>query len=297
MMSQNEKEKNDMNIEILGTPFNSLGSPPNIENPSEGLRRAGLIRLLEAKGHTVMDNGDLLGYRFNDEKDSETGIKDFHVWIDLSKALLRELRNMLDRKSFLLLLGGDCSMLVGIFAAFAERNQEVGLIFLDGHADFHTTETSTTGDPADMELAVLTGRGPEKITGIAGKYPLLKEEDVVVYGIRAYDNIKQSSILFYDRKHMMKLGIEIAVKEGLRNLTEKSLPLWLHLDVDALDPEFMPVMYPEKGGLTFGELHEFLNLIWASKNIWGMSIACYHPMLDKDSVAASKLVRVIADIL
>jgi len=54
---------------------------------------------------------------------------------------------------------------------------------IDGHADFHSPETSPSGDPADMELAILTGRGPERITRIAGKYPLIKDEEVVVYGI------------------------------------------------------------------------------------------------------------------
>ncbi len=63
-------------------------------------------------------------------------------------------------------------MLVGIFTAFAQRETDVGLIFLDGHADFHTAETSPSRDPADLELAILTGRGPDKITRIAGKYPL-----------------------------------------------------------------------------------------------------------------------------
>ena len=51
-----------MKIEILGTPFNGLGTPPDIENPAEGLRRAKLVPLLESKGHSVTDLGDLSGF-------------------------------------------------------------------------------------------------------------------------------------------------------------------------------------------------------------------------------------------
>ncbi len=68
-----------MRIEILGTPFNGLGSPPNIENPADGLRQAKLIPLLESKGYSVTDLGDLSGYQFQEIRDLETGIKDFDL--------------------------------------------------------------------------------------------------------------------------------------------------------------------------------------------------------------------------
>jgi arginase len=286
-----------MRIEILGTPFNGLGSPPEIENPANGLRQAKLIQLLESKGHAVTDLGDLSSFQFQEIRDPETGIKDFNLWIDLSNDLSRKLVAILDRESFPLLLGGDCSMLVGIFSAFSQRNTEVGLIFLDGHADFHSPETSDSGDPADMELAILTGRGPERITRIAGKYPLLKDEEVVVYGIRAWEHIGASNIEVYDRQRMMENGIKHTVKEGLKNFSQKELPVWLHFDVDVLDPEFMPVMFPEPEGLTFEEAQEFLYFVWASGRVIGMSIACYHPKLDVDGIAGAQLVTLVSEVL
>ncbi len=188
-------------------------------------------------------------------------------------------------------------MLVGIFSALAQRGKQVGLVFLDGHADFQSPETSASGDPADMELAILTGRGPDKIVRIAGKYPLLKDEDVVVYGIRAWDQIAESDIEVYDKKRMTDIGIKGAVEEGLEKFTRRNLPLWLHFDVDVLDPEFMPVMYPEPGGLTFEEVLEFLTLVWASGRIIGMSIACYHPVLDIDGNASERLAALLSNVL
>jgi arginase len=284
-------------IEILGTPFNGLGSPPNIENPADGLRRAKLIPLLESKGHSVSDLGDLSAFQYMGIRDLETGIKDFDLWIDLSKDLSSKLGAILERKSFPLLLGGDCSMLVGIFSAFAQRDAEIGLVFLDGHADFQSPEISASGDPADMELAILTGRGPEKIVRISGKHSLLKDEDVVVYGIRAWDQIAESDIVVYDKELMAEIGIKGAVEDGLENLTRRNLPLWLHFDVDVLDPEYMPVMFPEPGGLTFEEVLEFLSLVMASGRIIGMSIACYHPRLDIDGNASVRLVSLVTNAL
>ena len=286
-----------MRIEILGTPFNGLGTFSDIENPAEGLRQANLMSLLETSGHIVTDLGDLSGFQCRDIRDDETGINDFDLWINLSLELSKIVGVMLDRQAFPLLLGGDCRMLIGILTAFAQRETEVGLVFLDGHADFHSPETSPSGDPADMELAILTGRGPERITRIAGKYPLIKDEEVVVYGIRAWDGIGASNIEVYDRRLMVENGIKYSVKEGLKKFSQKELPIWLHFDVDALDPKFMPVMFPEPEGLTFEEAQEFLGLVWASSRVIGMSIACYHPKLDADGNAGARLVTLVSEVL
>ena len=286
-----------MRIEILGTPFNGLGTFSDIENPAEGLRQANLMSLLETSGHIVTDLGDLSGFQCQDIRDDETGINDFGMWLNLSQELSQMLGGMLDRQAFPLLLGGDCRMLVGIFTAFSQRETEAGLVFLDGHADFHSPETSPSGDPADMELAILTGRGPERITRIAGKYPLLKDEEVVVYGIRAWDHIGTSNIEVYDRQRMIKNGIKHTVKEGLKNFYQKELPVWIHFDVDVLDPELMPVMFPEPEGLTFEEAQEFLGFVWASGRVIGMSIACYHPKLDIDGSAGAQLVTLVSEVL
>jgi arginase len=286
-----------MKIEILGTPFNAIGIPPNVENPADGLRQANLKALLQSKGNSVNDLGNLTGFLFQGIRDTETGISDLEQWIDLSNILAKTLREILARRSFALLLGGDCSMLVGVCAAFARMNTRVGLVFLDGHADFHSPETSPQGDPADMELAVLVGRGPQKITGIAGKYPLINEEDILVYGIRAWDQIAESDIPVYDRQQMSDLGVMRSVHQGLGPLVRKNLPLWVHFDVDVLDPELMPVMFPEPGGLTFEETEEFLKLVWASGRVIGISVACYHPNLDPDGSAGIRLATLISNVL
>jgi len=286
-----------MRIEILGTPFNGLGTFPDIENPAEGLRQANLMSLLEASGHIVTDLGDLSGFQCRDIRDDETGVNDFDLWFNLSQELSKIVGAMLDRQVFPLLLGGDCRMLIGIFAAFSQRETQAGLVFLDGHADFHSPETSPSSDPADMELAILTGRGPERITRIAGKYPLLKDEEVVVYGIRDWEHIGESNITVYDRQRMIKNGIKHTVKEGLKNFYQKELPVWLHFDVDVLDPELMPVMFPEPEGLTFEEAQEFLSFVWASGRVIGMSIACYHPKLDIGGSAGAQLVTLVSEVL
>ena len=74
-------------------------------------------------------------------------------------------------------------------------------------------------------------------------------------------------------------------------------PLWLHFDVDILDPAWMLVMFPEPGGLTFEQVRELASRVRASGQRIGMSVACYHPRLDVDGQAGARLVALLSDIL
>ena len=81
------------------------------------------------------------------------------------------------------MLGGDCTILLGITLALRRRGRS-GLLFLDGHADFYQPQADPTGEAASMELALVTGRGPDLVTDLEGRRPLLRDEDVVVFGFR-----------------------------------------------------------------------------------------------------------------
>lgn len=65
------------------------------------------------------------------------------------------------------MLGGDCSILLGNLLALRHRGR-YGLFFIDGHADFYQPEASLTGEVADMDLAIASGRGPDVLTNIDG---------------------------------------------------------------------------------------------------------------------------------
>jgi arginase len=282
-------------IDVLGIPFNGDGTPPEVENPAQSLRQAGLVRLLQSKVRELEDLGDLPIPAFENRRDQETQVLNRQAWCQISERTSQKVATILEHNSFLLVLGGDCSILVGIFAAFARRNSRVGLVFLDGHTDFRAPATSPSGEPADIELAILTGREPRAISAFSGAWPLVRDDDVIVYGFREPDQIAVSDICTYDRKKIAEVGIEQSAKEGLLRLARKNIPLWLHFDVDVLDPSLMPVSFPETNGLTFDEVEEFLRFWLAWARVVGMSVTCYHPRLDSDGEAGRRLVALLAN--
>ena len=284
-----------MNISIIGAPFNGDGTPLNIENPADALRQAGLVSLLSAEGHEVVDCGDLPIPTADDHRDEKSGILNLAAWQTVSDRLSDEIQHHLDNNRFLLILGGDCGILIGIAAAFHQASMPLGLIFLDGHADFHMPQESPEGELADMELAMLTGYAPQPVVAPSGKSALLEPENVAVFGIRAHEGIAQAPIAVFDHQQMQNMGIMSAVGRGLKPLLEKNLPLWLNFDVDVIDPEYMPVVFPEPGGLSITDVTRFLNLVTKTGRVVGMSVTCFHPNLDRTGQSAARLVEIIAN--
>jgi arginase len=98
--------------------------------------------------------------------------------------------DVIGRGEFPILLGGDCSILLGSTLALRRRGR-YGLLFIDGHADFYQPEANPNGEAASMDLAFATGRGPELLTNLEGLRPLVRDEDTVAFGFRDADEQRE----------------------------------------------------------------------------------------------------------
>jgi arginase len=286
-----------MKINLLGAPFNSDGTTPEDENPAKALRDIALTTLLKSKGHSITDYGDIAIPKPEGKRDLKTRILNISALKETSYRLAAKLNETLNPNEFTIVLGGDCAILIGIFGAFATRNIHAGLIFFDGHADFHSKETSPRGEAADFELAFLTGHGPHEIVSLFEKCPLVDDDNILAYGLRELDLIGESKIQFYTKEQMVQIGIDQSIREGLSCLVKPKLPLWLHFDVDVIDPSLVPVLIPTSNGLTFKQTQDFLIQMFSSGYFLGMSIACYHPNLDTTGETGRKISALISNAI
>lgn len=210
---------------------------------------------------------------------------------DYSLLLAEAVTSVLEENKFPLVLGGDCSILIGNLLAL-RRLGKYGLFFIDGHADFYQPEASPTGEVADMDLAIVSGRGPDILTNIDGLKPLVQDNNIVLFGNRdveeakAYgsQNVRESDISVLDLEEVRNLGIESAASKGLDKLLKENLKgFWIHLDADVLNDEVMPAVdYRMKGGMNFAELSKLLKILLKSGQAVGMDITIFNPTLDKD---------------
>lgn len=222
-----------------------------------------------------------------------------------SPRLADRVEAVLDRDGFPLILGGDCSILLGSMLAFRRRGR-YGLLFIDGHADFYQPAANPNGEAASMELAFATGRGPALLTDLEGRRPLLRDQDTVVIGFR--DGDEQASygsqplperMLAFDLAAIRHMGIEQAGGAAIERLSAEALDgFFIHFDADCLDDAIMPAVdYRLAGGLSWEEMVFLLRLALDSGRAVGMEVTIYNPALDKDGEAGRRLAKALARAL
>jgi arginase len=180
------------------------------------------------------------------------------------------------------------------------------LLFIDGHADFYQPEVNPNGEAASMDLAFVTGHGPELLTNIEGRRPLVRDEDVAVFGFRDADEQQEygsqplpREMRAFDLDAVRRLGIESAAQQAIAHLCREELDgFFIHLDADSLDDAIMPAVdYRLPGGLSAHELVLVLRRALASGRVVGMEVAIYNPLLDEDGRAGRTLTDVLAQAL
>jgi arginase len=217
-----------------------------------------------------------------------------------AKAIASQVRRVLEAGHLPLVLGGDCTLLLGVFQAVAAGS---GLWFVDGHADFFDGRSSPTGEAADMELAILTGHGPAGLLDRDGR--LLDPADVVLLGHRpgelhpdvAMENARlDPAIQALTAPEVRELGASRVGAEAAARLAGG--PAWLHLDLDVLDGDVLPaVTYPQPLGLDWQELIALARPLASAANLLGISVADFNPDKDADGTGAGQVVDALASLL
>ncbi len=261
-----------------------------IDAPSDlGLRRTGVAGLPDALCAAGLLEG-LPDARYAGRlrvppyvplRDATTGVLNPEGIRTFSFALAERVAFTLELERFPLVLGGDCSILIGAALALRRRGR-FGLFFFDGHADFYTPSTEPNGEVASMELAIVTGREPAVLADLDGRRPLVREEDVVVFGYRDAESaaeygspdVRQTAMHAFDLAQVRRTGPAAAARQGLAALEVNGVQgFWIHLDADVLNDEVMPAVdYRMPDGLWPGELSEARAAVLAKPHAVGMEV-------------------------
>jgi arginase len=276
-----------------------------IEAPSGlGLRPSG-VQDLPA---TLLDAGlrDLPGAvaggrvdppAYEESLDPETAILNAPGIAQYSIMLADVVGAALARGFFPVVLGGDCSILLGNLLAL-RRSGRHGLLFVDGHTDFYQPAAEPNGEAASMDLALATGRGPRMLSDIEGRGPLVRDEDTVAFGFRDSAESARAGMQpvppqmrAIDLEGVREAGAAAAARQAVDLLcTGRCFGYWLHLDVDVLDDAVMPAVdYRLPGGLTWAELEIVLRTAMSSGHAVGLDVAIFNPRLDPDGRIAVRL--------
>jgi arginase len=257
----------------------------------------GLAQRLRARGAGHVEPG----VPRSSDRDPETKVMNAAAIASYTRKLADAVGPLLSDGEFPIVLGGDCSIVLGTALALNRRGR-YGLLFIDGQADFFQPEADPYGEAASMDLAFVTGHGPRLLIEFEGRSPLIKPTDAVAFGFRdAEDQAEYGSqplpkeLRSYDLPTIRKIGIAAAAREAIAHVSRAELDgFWIHVDADCLDDAVMPAVdFRLPGGLQPEELAKVLTMALASGRAVGLEVTIYNAALDADGRAG----KVLADLL
>ena len=286
---------------FIGAPADSVLRGGGAELAPARLRALGLPARLGAS-----DEGDLRVRVRGDRRDRATGIIGSDDVIANTALVRAAVHDRVSRGSRVVLSGGCCANAPGALAGARDAVGRLGLVYIDGHQDMWDGRTSTTGEAADMPLAVSIGAGPPSWVEATGG-AAVRPSDVVLLGDRDLEETRAAGLPDPSARgvhHMpidrvRELDPDAAGSAALEMLEAEGVQrLWLHVDVDVLDMQVFPATdYLAPGGLAWEELRSVLAPLTRHDRLVGVSLGCFNPEKDLDGSSGKALVDLLVSVL
>lgn len=293
-------------ITLLGAA-SSIGIKPYEDGTARWLDRAPAAlrhrRLADRLG--AADAGDLAPPPYRDFVRPPGAVRNEREVESYSLELAERVQAVIAQGAFALVLGGDCSIVLGCcLGARRAAGGPIGIAYVDAHADFATPAESFTGSAASMCFALALGRGNTPLARLAGDAPLVLGSDAALIGRR--DDAEP----YYGQHALEPAGVLDLTAERLAGALAAAAPqvlervarpdlagFWIHVDTDVLDESVMPAVdSPSPGGAGLDELARLVAPLARHPRALGMELTIYDPRLDPDGECASRLVDLLTAI-
>lgn len=292
-----------MRIRMIGAPMDLGADRRGVDIGTSAIRYADINDRLRTLGHSVKDMGNLLIPQPESQPLGNPKLKYLEPIVRVSEELANIVTSILQEGEFPLILGGDHSIALGSVSGVAKVHKNIGVIWIDAHADFNTNQTTPSGNIHGMILSALAGIGHSSLTNVGGWQPKIHTESIVVVGARDLDSgeqalLREHSIHVFTMSEIDQLGISEVMRQALTIAGDHNDGIHLSLDMDALDPKEAPgVGTPVRGGLTYREAHLAMELIADSGKLISMDVVEVNPILDRENATALLAVELVLSAL
>lgn len=290
-------------IRLVGVPMDLGAGRRGVDMGPSAIRIAGVRQALEQLGYTVADDGDV-GVPAPETRDpGQQNARYLEPIYHVCNRLRLRVRRTLEAGEIPVVLGGDHSIAIGTVAGvaeyFHERDEKIGLIWVDAHADMNTPETSPTGNIHGMPLATVLGRGHPRLVEMGGFSPKVDARNICLIGIRDIDAtereiVKRSGIHAYTMRDVDERGVRAIMQESIGFVSEGTAGFHVSFDLDGMDPRDVPgTGTPVKGGLSWREANLLMEMVSDTGRMLSLEVTELNPILDIKNQSGEVAVDVI----
>jgi arginase len=289
-------------ITVIGVPSSAGARRTGQERAPAAFRAAGLVERLRAQDLEVVDLGDLppAGFRPDAEHPREQNL---NLVCRVARQVASQVGRAVADGALPLVLGGDCTITLGVIAGLLEQHPDLGLLYVDGDVDLNTPATTPSGIFDGMVIAHALGRGAAELAGLGPRVPLLSEESIVLFGYNVesgwidpaeQEALGRSAMLKYPLAQVREDTAGAAI-DALLSLERRADGILVHFDVDVMDFAAADVPHPNALGPdpSFAALRTFVR----GASCAALVITEFNAERDPDGSLANQLVVHLADAL
>jgi arginase len=285
-------------VDLIGVPSSAGAHGPGQEKAPAALRKAGFLQAADSAGLQIEDRGDLPLVRFAPDP-VHSKQQNLGAVCEVAERVAGAVEGSVGRGNLPLVVGGDCSLTIGVIAGILRSNRRVGLLYFDGDADLSTPDTTRSGIFDSMVMSHLLGLSgaASQLSGIGPRIPLLSPDRVVLFGYMPYELepeevalINRLGIRSYPGSELPR-PVSAPAREALAAIETNADRVVVHFDVDVLDSAEMPLgNWPHYGGLRLDEAMECLEIFLGSRKLAALVITEINPDHDPNGVLLSRFV-------
>jgi arginase len=290
-------------ISIIGAPLDLGQGRRGVDMGPSAMRVANINSRIAALGYEVEDLGNVPVEQAESLPQGHPHAKYLPQIAATCLRVANQVEAVLASGNMPLVLGGDHSVAVGTVSGvsqyFRARDEKIGLIWLDAHADMNTPESSPSGNVHGMPLACLAGIGPPELTELLGYCPKVDPHRIVIVGLRDVDqmekpHIRNSGVRAFTMRDVDERGLRSVMEEAIRLASDATAGFHLSLDMDFVDPQDAPgVGTPVRGGATYREAHLAMEMICDSRGMLSMEVVEVNPVIDEVNRTADLAVELV----
>lgn len=292
-----------MQIDIIGVPIDLGADRRGVDMGPSAIRYAQLHQKIQELGYTLEDKGNIDVPIQETCEITDPKLKYIDCIVPMGRRVAGAVATSLQGGHFPLVLGGDHSLSVGSIRG-AAKHRKLGVIWVDAHADFNTSETTPSGNIHGMPLAALCGRGDSRLVRLWEETPpVVDPQRVAVIGARDLDPgekrlLREAGVMVQSMEQIDRFGMVTVLEKAIERVSRDVDGIYLSFDMDALDPRHAPgVGTPVPGGLTYREAHLTCEVIAETGRLIGMDIVEVNPILDVQNETAMLAVEFVRSAL